>query len=407
MWGIHILHSELASAGIMEYQVVSRPPLKEEARTRDRLEIVQFAEFVGKRWIAVVLACSVAVALALAGSLLASKKYTATASLLIEPPAGNDPRGATAISPIYLESLKTYERFAASDSLFANALDQLNLRQRYATTSIEALKKKVLRVNKPRETKILEISATLPNPRDAQALAKHLAEETVRLSGSLDQQSQRDLTEQVRAQLEVATTRVQQAEKSRNEFLASDPVETLEAEIRNGTEQKLRLQGELVEARIDLVDYEARMQSRAGSESDPRDAATMREQLAASRARTVRMEKEDHDLGQLLTTKGLLLEKRKHRREILDIERQAARAQYESAASKNNDTLASAAFRSERLEIVDPGTVPEQPSSPNIPLNLIVAFFAALVSSFFYLAFQYSWSRLGRISGAKAYLASE
>src|SRR3954454_119706 len=195
----------------MAYPVASRTSLDTDASFEDRLDLLNFAIYLRRKWRFVSITCTVALGAAAIGSLLMPKQYTATASLLIEPPAGNDPRGATAISPIYLESLKTYERFAASDTLFASALDQLKLRQRYASTSIEALKKKVLRVNKPRETKILEISATLPNPRDAQALAKHLAEETVRLSGSLDRQSQRDLTEQVRAQLDAATTRLQGA----------------------------------------------------------------------------------------------------------------------------------------------------------------------------------------------------
>ena len=34
-----------------------------------------------------------------------------------------------AVSPIYLESLKTYEHYAESDSLFQNALDRFGLRR--------------------------------------------------------------------------------------------------------------------------------------------------------------------------------------------------------------------------------------------------------------------------------------
>ena len=40
------------------------------------------------------------------------KRYTATATILIDPPAGGDPRIATAVSTVYLESLKTYELLA-------------------------------------------------------------------------------------------------------------------------------------------------------------------------------------------------------------------------------------------------------------------------------------------------------
>ncbi|MFL6446647.1 MAG: GumC family protein [Bryobacteraceae bacterium] len=378
----------------MAYPAASRAAIDPDLSLEDGLDLLSCATYFSARWRLIVIACVVAISAAGVGSLVMPKKYTSTASLLIEPPAGNDPRGATAISPVYLESLKTYERFALSDTLFLQALNHLGLRKTYSGSSLESLKKSVLRVTKPRETKILEISATLPNPADAQALAKFMAEQTVQLSGSLDRRSQGDLTEQARQQLEAARTRTEQAEKARDSFLTSDPTESLEAEIRNGSEQKLRLQNELTEARIDLVDYEARIRSESAPDGDPRDAARMREQLAASKARTAQIEQADRELGQSLASRSLLLEKRKHLREVLDLERQSARAQYELARNRYNDTLASAAFRSERLEIIDPGTVPERPSSPNIPLNVAVAFFGALLSSFVYIALGFSFSRL-------------
>lgn len=378
----------------MAYPVASRTTLDTDASLEDRLDLLSFAIYVRRKWRLVAITCTVALVAAAIGSLLMPKEYTATASLLIEPPAGNDPRGATAISPVYVESLKTYERFALSDTLFSQALAQLGLRHTYSGAAVESLKKKVLRVTKPRDMKILEISATLPNPVSAQALARFMAEHTVQLSGSLDQRSQSDLTEEVRKQLDAARMRTEKAERARDAFLASDPTEPLETEIKNAAEQKLRLQSELTEARVDLVDYEARIRSEAGSDQDPREAARMREQIAASKARTAQIEQADRDLGNLLAAKGLLLEKRKHQREVLDLERQSARAQYESATNRYNETLASAAFRSERLEIIDPGTVPERPSSPNLPLNLVIALFGALLSSLAYLAIGFSVLRL-------------
>src|SRR3954454_1286142 len=165
----------------MAYPVASRTSLDTDASFEDRLDLLNFAIYLRRKWRFVSITCTVALGAAAVGSLLMPKKYTATASLLIEPPAGNDPRGATAISPVYVESLKTYERFALSDSLFSQALTQLGLRKTYAGSSIESLKKTVLRVSKPRDMKILEISATLPSPVQAQALAKFIAAGTVQL----------------------------------------------------------------------------------------------------------------------------------------------------------------------------------------------------------------------------------
>ena len=126
-------------------------------------------------------ACATAVLLSLGISLLLPKRYTATATIVIEPPGGNDVRAATSVSPVYLESLKTYERFAASDSLFARAAEKFGL-QRTDPSSIESLKQRVLKVVKLRDTKILEISATLPDPKLAQGFVQYLAKETVNMS---------------------------------------------------------------------------------------------------------------------------------------------------------------------------------------------------------------------------------
>ena len=49
-------------------------------------------------------------------------------------------------------------------------------------------------------------------------------------------------------------------------------------------------------------------------------------------------------------------------------------------------------YRSERLQVIDPGIVPERPSSPNIPLNVLVALFAAAVLSFLLLTLRFSYA---------------
>src|ERR1700683_3778119 len=102
-------------------------------------------EALRTRWRIVALACVISVALRPAGSLLLPKKYTAVSRIVIEPPAGSDPRASVAVSPIYLESLRTYESFAASDDLFLKAVDRFQLRQ--GSESIDRLKKSVLKAD--------------------------------------------------------------------------------------------------------------------------------------------------------------------------------------------------------------------------------------------------------------------
>jgi uncharacterized protein involved in exopolysaccharide biosynthesis len=128
----------------------------------------EYIDYLRLRWRLIAAACVSAILLSFIVSLMLPKRYTATASIVIEPPAGNDVRTATAVSPVYLESLRTYERFAASDTLFAGAVEHFHLSSVEGARSMESLKQQVLKVTKLRDTKILEISATLADPQLAQ-----------------------------------------------------------------------------------------------------------------------------------------------------------------------------------------------------------------------------------------------
>src|SRR5581483_10285979 len=101
------------------------------------LDILEFAAYAAARRRRIALCCATAVAAAAIASLALPKRYTATASVMIEPPAGMDPRAATALSPVYLESLRTYERLVLSDTLFERATNRLHIRDRYPGRSIE------------------------------------------------------------------------------------------------------------------------------------------------------------------------------------------------------------------------------------------------------------------------------
>ena len=157
------------------------------------VEIFRYIRYLGLRWIWIAVSGAVAVTLAAGVSLWMTRQYTATARILIEPPAGADLRSAMAVSPIYLESLKTYEHFASGDSLFQRAANRFGLRQMFGGQPLESIKKRVLRVGIVRNTRILEISATLPDARKAQALAQFVGQATVDLTRSVVSEGDRDL----------------------------------------------------------------------------------------------------------------------------------------------------------------------------------------------------------------------
>jgi uncharacterized protein involved in exopolysaccharide biosynthesis len=158
----------------------------------DGLDVFRYMSYVRQRWWLVASTCLIAGALAAGVGLMQPRQYTATARIVIEPPVGPDPRAVLAVSGIYLESLKTYENFATSDSLFENAADRFQLRVSAPGVPIESLKQRVLQAVIPRNTRILEISATLPDPRKAHALAQFLAEQTVETNHALIEQSERE-----------------------------------------------------------------------------------------------------------------------------------------------------------------------------------------------------------------------
>ena len=57
-------------------------------------------------------------------------------------------------------------------------------------------------------------------------------------------------------------------------------------------------------------------------------------------------------------------------------------------------------YRGERLKIIDPGIVPERPSSPNVPLNLAAALLLGLVLPILYLAIELNFQErraIGRL----------
>src|SRR5258708_8082790 len=111
------------------------------------------------RWRVIAVTCGVSVGLALGVSLILPKEYTAVSRIVIDPPAGSDPRVSTAVSPIYLESLRSYELFASSDDLFLKAVQRFGLRR--DSTASDTLEKTLLEVEEPRNTRIPHIPPTL------------------------------------------------------------------------------------------------------------------------------------------------------------------------------------------------------------------------------------------------------
>ena len=351
-------------------------------------DIILFTAFVRTRWLTVLICCAVATVLAGGASLILPNRYTATASILIGPPAGLDPRAATSVSPVYLESLKTFEQIASSDSLFLRSLEHLGIRQQYAGRTIESLKRSVLKVTKPVNTRVIEISTTLEDPVKAQALAQFIAEQTVVLSRSLDTRFSGDVAKEAEAIFKSAEARLKTALRASEDAAKTPGTEGLAAELESARELKFSVDSDLAKARTTVADV--------GSQESSQSAGS-------ARARLADIEAQDRNLAEAISTTASRLELLKQRHDVVDAELLAARSDFESAQAKLSDIRAAASFRGERLDVFDPGIVPQRPSSPNVPLNILAALLISGIVSVLYLAFRFGYERTVSAQVARTY----
>ena len=91
-------------------------------------------------------------------------------------------------------------------------------------------------------------------------------------------------------------------------------------------------------------------------------------------------------------------------RERLEAERKSRQADLTASETRLREARGDAGYRGERLRIIDPGIVPQKPSSPNLVLNLLAALLAGLVLPVGYLAIEMNYQEQ-RIAGRREYPA--
>jgi capsule polysaccharide export protein KpsE/RkpR len=336
----------------------------------DSFDPFQFLEYARSHARVPAVIVGFALVSSLAISIALPDRYTATAVMLIEPPGGSDPRVSTAVSPVYLESLKTYEEFAASDTLFARACDKFHLLGP-GSPSIESFKKHVLEVRKPKETKVLQLAVTLGDPRQAQAVAQFLAEQTVALNDQVAGETDRAAARRARTELERATAERLQARMAASEAANTGTEIALTSEIEALVDTRSNLDVQIAEAKALSIQEKLRGRS---------------EEAAAQEARIAALATERDDAVRRLQARQDQLSRTTSRREQAEARLQLAEQQYQAASRRATELDTVAGMRGERLRIIDPGIIPQRPSSPNLLLNCTAAFAGAIVFTLIYLA---------------------
>lgn len=352
---------------------------------RDSFDAFEYLDYLRQHRRVMIFAVAAALIGTLAVSLLLPKRYTATVRILIEPPGSNDVRTATAVSPVYLESLRSFETFAASDSLFAQAVERFHLQDAQQQPPLETLKRRVLKVSKLRDTRILEMSAILGDPKTAHDFIAYLADQTVALNQKESLAADGESIQENRKQFTEARARLDLARQTAAADAKLERAEALTNEVSALVDLQSDIRRQLIAAETDAAAYEDRPQGTGKADAD------LARQRQAALARAAVLRKKADETARALAEKSSLLSQRTARQQEAQEELDAAQAGFESAAARLRDLEASAGNRAERLRIVDPGIIPQRPSSPNVMLNVLAAAVIALVAAMVYLSVHFAF----------------
>jgi capsule polysaccharide export protein KpsE/RkpR len=241
-----------------------------------------------------------------------------------------------------------------------------------------------LKVTKPRDTKLLEISATHPDARTAQAVAQYIAEQTVEMSRAEDFAGDNVMLTVAQHQVEIARTRLSDLQKAAAELASREPVVGLQSDIDADIELLAGLRQRLVDAQASAAENRTQL---AGNEE------FTREQYEAATARAALLGQRVDELRREIDNKSAVLAARSARKDALAEDLKVAQAGYETASNALRTLEVGAGTHGEVLRIVDPGVIPGVPGSPNVFLNFIVALLIAAVGSFAFISISFAYSR--------------
>lgn len=353
-------------------------------------DILQYVDHLRRRWRFIALACTVALVASLGMSLLVPAKYTATSRILIEPPAGSNLQGATGVSSIYLESLKTYELLASSDNLFLQAAEHFGLRGEDRAVPIDRLKRSVLKVKIPQNIKILEISCTLREAKKSQAVAQYVAEAVVALNRKIALEGDQELAANAEKHVAGARARLEEAQAAWSKIAQH---EELRAELESLQSIQSTLLAELSSAELNLAENADREKMLAATPERPGELAQARSEVRSGRVRIEQLRAQLERVRRQMAQKQTVLADRTTRRDLALMQLETAQAAFEATESRLREVRSTAGYRAEQLKIIDPGIIPERPSSPNIPLNVFAALLLAMVASLVYVTLEFSYPK--------------
>lgn len=365
-------------------------------------DLNSYLRALAARWKSIVAVTLGAAAIAFAVSMVLPSTYEATVLMTIQPGIAGASNPA-AMSPAYLDSLRSYEQWLQSDGLVSQLLQS----QKIEDYSVESFRRSALRVNLGKGTRTLTVSVRMTDPKRAHEAAVKLAEMAVAANNGVA----RAETEQARAaadrEVEEARKPLLAAQDALEQFNRETRGEEAFRQVQQHIESKSTYQTELMDAKVRLAEQEARLSSltaqveKAGSatlqQSLREQAETARTEAAALRARRDTLLATLAALEPALARGQAALATLESKRHALERDYQAAEQRFKALGTRATDSGISAGLRHEDLQIADPGVVPSRPVSPRPALNTALGAMLGWIAALLYesLLFQTRvWNRV-------------
>jgi uncharacterized protein involved in exopolysaccharide biosynthesis len=232
----------------------------------------------------------------------------------------------------------------------------------------------------------LDVSITLADAKKALAVAQYIAEETIKLNRMTNRAGDDELIAEASKSASVAAKRLDDAEAARIRLQRQEP--TLDA-LKTQVDQLRSLRDEVDRLMLSAELTSAEQEARQNSAGPGPDEATAK--LLSARGRVAQLRRQAADLDRQIAAKQQALSARTAESERLDAEYDLAWSEHDQFEKRLRELQGAIGYRGERLSLIDPGVVPERPSSPNIPLNLLAAAALGLILSAFWVTVEFSF----------------
>jgi uncharacterized protein involved in exopolysaccharide biosynthesis len=368
----------------------------------DPFDLTAYLGALAARWKSIAVVAVGAAAVAFGVSMLLPTQYEATVLISIQPGMAGASNPA-AMSPAYLDSLRSYEQWLQSEGLVATLLQS----EKLGEFNVESFRRSALRVTLGKGTRTLQVSVRMSDPKRAHDAAVKLAEIAVAANTSVGRAESDQARASAELEVEAARKPLLASQTALEQFNRENRSEEAYRQVEVHIENKSSYQTQLMDTKVRLAEQEARLASlttqiakepeKIASAPNPlyqdlrAQAETARTEAAGLRARRDALLGTLEALEPALARGQAQLATLESRRHALERDYQAAELRFKALGTRATDSGIAAGMRHEDLQIADPGVTPTRPVSPRPLLNTALGALFGLLAGLLYET--YAWNR--------------